>query len=97
MNHVQVIGTHNSYHVETTLAERPLLEQTIGLTRAQTLFYSHPKLKDQLQYQGIRGLELDLFADSKGGNFATPLIRTLLKLPYPSAPEVLESFFPSPV
>lgn len=94
MNQVQVIGTHNSYHVETTLLERPLFESTVGLARAQTLYYSHPKLADQLQYQGVRGLELDLFADSKGGMFATPLIRTLTKTPYPSAPEV-HSFHPS--
>ena len=88
MNHVQVIGTHNSYHVETTLLERPLFESVVGLATARTLYYSHPKLTDQFQYQSVRGLELDLFADSKGGMFATPLIRRLSQLPYPSEAEV---------
>lgn len=94
MNHVQVIGTHNSYHIETTLSERPILESINGLPGSRNLYYSHPSLTDQFQYQGVRGLELDLFADSKGEMYATPLIRTLSKTPYPSEPEVCKLLSP---
>ncbi|KAG4439091.1 hypothetical protein IFR05_005433 [Cadophora sp. M221] len=86
MNEVQVIGTHNSYHIETTLAEHPLLEKFIGISGAQNLYYSHASISDQLTYQSVRGLEIDLWADSAGGMYATPLGRKLSNLPYPSDP-----------
>jgi len=83
MNEVQVVGTHNSYHIETTLAERKVLEMVIGPT-AQNLYYSHASIPDQLTYQSIRGLEIDLWADSAGGMYANPLGRRLSQLPLPS-------------
>ncbi|KAK0114331.1 hypothetical protein ONS95_013823 [Cadophora gregata] len=86
MNQVQVVGTHNSYHIEPTYAERPLIEKFVGLSTAQDLYYSHASISDQLTYQSIRGFEFDLFADSKGGMYATPLARNLSKLPYPDIP-----------
>ncbi|KAH7379738.1 hypothetical protein BKA64DRAFT_686179 [Cadophora sp. MPI-SDFR-AT-0126] len=86
LNQVQVIGTHNSYHIETTLAERPLIENVVGLSTAQDLYYSHATISDQLTYQSMRGLEFDLFADSTGGTYATPLARNLSNLPFPDVP-----------
>jgi hypothetical protein len=89
MNQVQVIGTHNSYHIETTYAERKVLESAVGLTTAQNLYYSHPSISDQFTYQSVRGLEIDLWADSAGGMYATPLGRKLSNLPYPTEKEWL--------
>lgn len=86
MNQVQVLGTHNSYHIETTFAEHPVLEKYAGLTGAQNLYYSHASISDQLTYQSIRGLEIDLWADSLGGMYSQPLGRKLSSLPYPSEP-----------
>lgn len=84
MNQVQVLGTHNSYHIETTFAEHAILEKYVGLTTAQNLYYSHASISDQLTYQSIRGLEIDLWADSAGGMYAAPLGRKLSNLPYPN-------------
>jgi hypothetical protein len=81
MNEVQVIGTHNSYHREVTLAERKILEAV--MTNPQNLYYSHATIEEQLSYQSVRGLEIDLWADSKGGMFANPLGRRLGHLPAP--------------
>ena len=86
INQFQVIGSHNSYHIEPTLAERPLIEGVVGLSTAQDLYYSHATISDQLTYQSIRGFEFDLFADSRGGMYATPLARNLSKLPFPDVP-----------
>ncbi|GKT52337.1 uncharacterized protein ColSpa_12518 [Colletotrichum spaethianum] len=70
MNQVQVIGTHNSYHREAPLVEHPT--QATILPNVQNYYYSHPALDVQLNYQSIRNLELDLFADPEGGHYATP-------------------------
>jgi hypothetical protein len=51
MNHVQVLASHNSYHL---LAPVPLTG-AIGLT----LEYSHAPLDQQLETQGVRSFELD--------------------------------------
>lgn len=73
MNQVQVVGTHNSYHTEGPFEEqRALLEITPD---ARHLFYSHPALDVQAEFQGVRSFELDVYADPEGGRYAEPLIR----------------------
>ncbi|KAM0269270.1 hypothetical protein ACHAQH_009785, partial [Verticillium albo-atrum] len=84
MNHVQLVGTHNSYHVEPPLAERDVFQRFN--TQPQNAYYSHPALDVQLQYQSVRNLELDLFADPDGGHYAEPLIRKLSGLEYHADP-----------
>jgi hypothetical protein len=71
INQAQVIGTHNSYHLRahdsllTPLAQRAP-ELALGLD------YSHRPLPEQLSRLGIRQIELDCFADPKGGLYAEP-------------------------
>ncbi|KAF2768248.1 hypothetical protein EJ03DRAFT_274521 [Teratosphaeria nubilosa] len=72
LNHIQVVGTHNSYHREITLAERPLLEAVDP--GAQNLYYSHSSFEHQLSQQQVRSLEIDLHSDVKGGLYSNPLI-----------------------
>ncbi|KAF2489820.1 hypothetical protein BU16DRAFT_531266 [Lophium mytilinum] len=72
MNHIQVIGTHNSYHREISLKERAVFDQCMD--DPQNYYYSHSKLSDQLSHQSVRSLELDLHSDLRGGLFETPLI-----------------------
>jgi hypothetical protein len=48
LNHLQMKGTHNSYH------------QAFPLLSWSSLGYSHAPLKEQLHNQGVRQLELDL-------------------------------------
>ena len=70
MNQIQVIGTHNSYHAgiapnEVKLWQAKYAQAYLGLE------YTHPALTVQLD-GGVRQLELDVYADTKGGRYANP-------------------------
>lgn len=78
LNHIQVVGTHNSYHREVALTERKVLEQYIS--GYQNLYYSHSSFSNQLNYQQVRSLEIDLHSDERGGLYADPLIWKLSNL-----------------
>jgi hypothetical protein len=70
INHIQIIGTHNSYHV----APHPSILSLIAAHRpdaAASLDYTHPPLSDQLS-DGIRCFELDVFLDPAGGLYTNP-------------------------
>lgn len=95
MNQVQVIGTHNSYHVAPVRAVRDLL----SLARkgaGDDLDYTHRPLSEQFTKLGIRQVELDVFADPDGGLFAKPSAHANLTEqkkdagPHPNADKVLE-------
>jgi predicted alpha-1,2-mannosidase len=70
LNQIQVIGTHNSYHAGISPNESKLWQQKFPKEYAG-LEYKHPPLKQQLE-SGVRQIELDVFADSKGGRYAHP-------------------------
>ncbi|EEY23921.1 acid phosphatase [Verticillium alfalfae VaMs.102] len=85
MNQIQCVGSNNSYHLQPSPEELVTIEQFIpGSSR--DLKYSQAALDIQLNYQSIRSLELDVFADPKGGHYAKPLIRKLANLPYDQDP-----------
>ena len=70
MNQIQVIGTHNSYHAGLAPSEAKLLK-----SQNEKAFYSleyHHQPLDQQFSAGVRQIELDVFADSKGGLYAHP-------------------------
>jgi hypothetical protein len=71
LNETQVIGTHNSYHVQADKAMLALIEQFNPELR-RSLEYGHRPLPEQFSRLGIRQVELDIFADPKGGLFAKP-------------------------
>jgi len=76
LSEVQVIGTHNSYH----LAPLPEVMRLIGLTGkgvADAIDYTHLPLSRQYSEQGIRQIELDLYADPEGGLYSKPVGRQL--------------------
>lgn len=78
LNQIQVIGTHNSYHI----APHPELMQLIQITGkrlAESLDYSHRPLTEQMELLGIRQIELDVFHDPKGGLYSNPQARKTLK------------------
>ncbi len=54
MNHVQVKGTHNSYHVRPAIPLYPSHD------------YTHVPLDEQLGDQGVRAFELDVHYDPRG-------------------------------
>lgn len=88
MNEIQVVGSHNSYHVES----EPTINQWL-MVNDITLWvgwgYTHTPLTDQLERLGIRQFELDVFLDPQGGRFADPGVNQLLGLPAPNVPEML--------
>ena len=78
LNQIQVIGTHNSYHIAPTPAIQQLIASA-GKSRAEGLDYTHRPLGEQFGQLGIRQIELDVFADPKGGLFAEPNLRKMVK------------------
>jgi hypothetical protein len=82
LNQIQVVGTHNSYHLEPfpavlALAQSEPFRRAFPSALSATTGYSHPSLTDQLTRQNVRQLELDLFPDPLGGHFSEPLGQTL--------------------
>ncbi|PPK94616.1 calcium-dependent phosphoinositide phospholipase C [Kineococcus xinjiangensis] len=73
LHHLQVVGSHNSYHRELPRDEQAL--QVHFRPEARDLFYSHADIPVQLEQQAVRSLELDLFPDPAGGLYRHPLLR----------------------
>jgi len=70
MNQIQVLGSHNSYHIAPPKAFADKLNALIpGLTKSGE--YTHDPLPVQLSDQGVRQIEIDVFADPQGGHYAT--------------------------
>lgn len=80
MNDIQVIGTHNSYHIAP-----PTALYSLFADQARAWQYTHAPLRTQLSDQNIRALELDVHHDPNGGEFRDPLFghgsSALLKQP----------------
>ncbi len=70
MNQIQVIGSHNSYHVGIAPSEAKLMQEK-NPTHFAGLDYHHRPLDQQFS-SGIRQIELDVYADSRGGLYAHP-------------------------
>lgn len=82
LSETQVIRTHDSCKREISEAEQDAYEALIQTPGDYDRFlaYSHASIPSQLARQGVRGLELDLFADPEGGLYAEPLVRTAVGL-----------------
>jgi Phosphoinositide phospholipase C, Ca2+-dependent len=77
LNQIQMIGTHNSYH----LAPAPHLLRLISAASergAEAIDYSHAPIVAQLNDFHIRQIELDVYADPEGGLFAKPIGKSML-------------------
>eukprot|EP01025_Chloroclados_australasicus_P047511 TRINITY_DN5334_c0_g1_i1.p1 TRINITY_DN5334_c0_g1~~TRINITY_DN5334_c0_g1_i1.p1 ORF type:complete len:861 (+),score=78.05 TRINITY_DN5334_c0_g1_i1:30-2585(+) len=76
INQIQYIGTHNSYRIQPTpdswrvITEFANLNGNLG---SREYRYTHKALSLQLD-MGIRQLEIDVYADPQGGQYAQPLI-----------------------
>ena len=71
LNHIKVIGSHNSYKQRIQKELWQILYEKDSI-RALELDYGHIPLKKQLDL-GLRSLEIDVFYDPKGGLFKRPL------------------------
>jgi len=70
LNHIQVLGSHNSYRLAITPALLEVIRQD-NPRLARELDYSHLSLTGQLEL-GLRKLEIDVFGDPEGGRYAKP-------------------------
>lgn len=87
LNQIQVIGTHNSYHVRGHDSLLALIAKVSPRAR-QEMDYGHRPLPEQLAQLGIRQIELDCYADPDGGRYAKPLgLEQVVKAGLPSVPE----------
>ena len=69
LNQMQVLGSHNSYHIQPKPALFSLL-LAFSEPLAKSFEYTHLPLEEQFATQGIRQIELDVFADPNGGLYA---------------------------
>lgn len=70
LNQVQVLGSHNSYHIQPVPS---LIQIYLAFdSNAYQLEYTHRPLAEQLDL-GVRQFELDVFHDPDGGLFSQPL------------------------
>ena len=70
INQIQFLGTHNSYHAGFAPSAAKMWKEKNPKVFAG-LDYRHPSLTSQLD-GGVRQIELDIFADPKGGLYAHP-------------------------
>ncbi len=70
INQIQVIGTHNSYHAGIAPSEAKLWQAKYA-DAYKGLDYQHQPLAQQFD-SGVRQIELDIYADTKGGLYAHP-------------------------
>lgn len=76
MNDIQVVGSHNSFKARIPAAAMDELRRR-DPKMAAGLDYYHLPLTSQLD-AGVRQLEIDIFADPKGGRYAAPKGEALL-------------------
>jgi hypothetical protein len=89
LNEIQVLGSHNSYHGPVTPAILDLVTQFDEPT-GTGLDYSHPSIGEQLEDEGARQLELDVWADPDGGLYADRRGNELIGAPVASGEPVLD-------
>ena len=77
INQIQVIGSHNSYHIAPPPEIMAWIDRK-GTSDSRGLDYTHKPLDEQFSRLGIRQIELDIHADPKGGLYANPLARKAL-------------------
>jgi hypothetical protein len=88
LNQIQALGSHNSYHIQA----RPVLFDALVnfLPELVSLEYTHIPLEQQFAMQGIRQIELDVFADPAGSLYADRPILALFGEDPAGPPELLE-------
>jgi Phosphoinositide phospholipase C, Ca2+-dependent len=89
LNQTQVIGSHNSYHVQP---QEPLWSALSAFDPllAAGLEYTHSLLDMQFDGEEVRQVELDVFADPAGGLYDQRVVLPLLGLPADSGMPELE-------
>jgi len=89
LNQIQALGSHNSYHVQPM---EPLWGELLSAGGSTFLpwEYSHLPLDQQFATQGVRQIELDVFADPAGGLYRNRKGRTIIGGPVIVGPAELD-------
>lgn len=90
MNEIQVLGSHNSYHLRPAPEVLEGVAALAGQQVADELDYEHRPLTEQLEEFGIRQFEIDVYADPEGGRFADRPAAALVNLPVASGEPELD-------
>lgn len=77
INQIQCIGSHNSYKQAIDPALFSMLTK-LDPVQFKAIEYSHISLTEQLNL-GLQNLEIDIYADTKGGKYAKPFGLSLAK------------------
>lgn len=86
LNQLQVIGSHNSYKMAIEPQLFDFLQSKDSSNGMKSLQYEHISITDQLNL-GLRNLEIDVYADTKGGQYAHPKGLDLVPSNIPYDPE----------
>ncbi|MFZ1862690.1 MAG: phosphatidylinositol-specific phospholipase C1-like protein [Polyangiales bacterium] len=89
MNEIQVLGTHNSYHIQPRDSILEALAALIDQETADSLEYTALPLQEQFD-RGVRQIELDIFADPEGGLYAERKALKIIGVDEASPPELYE-------
>ncbi len=92
LNQIQVMGSHNSYRLDTTPGIFDILS-SFDPVLAEELLYRHAPLAEQFDDQEIRQIELDVFVDPEGGLYSLRVGLDAFGLPNDTPPELLEPGF----
>jgi hypothetical protein len=88
LNEIQVIASHNSYRLHTTDTVFKYLYQIQSFLPSNMdpdgIDYTHVDFDEQMNNYGIRGLEIDIYNDPNGGDFANRKIHDFVDLPIES-------------
>jgi hypothetical protein len=89
LNQIQVVGSHNSYHIRPAPPILAALAELNPTDLSEPLEYDHPELAIQFDEQGVRQLEIDVFVDPAGGLYSTPYgLELTTGVPNASLPEL---------
>ncbi len=72
MNELQLVGTHNSYHLAPDAVAMELIQAAVP-TEARSLDNSQRSLTDQFELLGVRHIELDVYLDPEGKLYQKPV------------------------
>ena len=93
LNDLQVLGSHNSYHLRPGPEAYGAIE-LVSQELAESIDYSHRSLTEQLEDFGVRQFEIDVFADPDGGLYSLRAALPVVGLPAESGlPELDEPGF----
>ncbi len=90
LNQVQVLGSHNSYHLRPAPEVLDGVAALVSQEEADALDYEHRPLTEQLDDFGIRQFEIDVYADPDGGRFSQRPAAELVGLPVDSGEPALD-------